>query len=49
MAFNLARSGYFGGDPEKVLAARVDLVLAAHEYEQFRSEYESVEYELNKS
>ena len=44
----IARKGYYSGDPEKVLKARVDHVLALGEYETFMYEYESVYTELNK-
>lgn len=49
MALRLAHEGYYGGDPDKVLSARVDHVLAAIEYEKFRSDYQEIEYELNKN
>lgn len=48
VALRLAKVGYYGGSPERVLRARVDHVLAALEYEMFVSEYELVSYELNK-
>lgn len=48
IALRLAKAGYFGGDPAAVLAGRVDLVLAAMEYEKFENDKEEVYYELNK-
>ena len=49
IAFKLAKAGYWAGDPEKVLSARVDIVLDALAFETFQSDYESVEWELNKN
>lgn len=49
MALRLAAAGYYGGDVERVLAARGDLVLAALQYEVFKGEYEDVFVELNKN
>lgn len=48
IALRLAREGYWGGDPEKVLAADVEMVLTAFEYEVFRDEYERTYMELNR-
>ena len=48
IALRLAKSGYWGGDPERVLSARVDLVIDAMYYERMTAEYEAAEYELNK-
>ena len=48
VAMRLAKSGYYGGDPAKVLQARVDHVITTAEYEKFLSEYEEVFYELNR-
>lgn len=47
MALRLASAGYGGGDPEKVLAMRADLVLAALQYEMFKQDYERRWLELN--
>jgi hypothetical protein len=44
----VAKAGYYGGDPEKVLRGRIDHVLAIVEYEQFHIDYEFAHYELNK-
>lgn len=48
VAYRLARAGYWSGDPERVLKARVDLVLEAVEYENFMNDYSETEYEINK-
>ncbi|MGO8695999.1 MAG: hypothetical protein ACLQMF_20235 [Rectinemataceae bacterium] len=48
IALRLAKAGYYGGDPERALEARVDHVLAAIEFERFVADYELVNYELNK-
>jgi hypothetical protein len=47
-ALSLAKAGYYGGDPEKVLQARVDIVLSLMQYESFRNDYQEVEYFINK-
>jgi hypothetical protein len=47
-SLRLARAGYGGGDPEKIMAMRVDLVLAALEYEGFVSNYERTWVEINR-
>ena len=44
----VARAGYYGGDPARVLSARVDLVLAVAEYDLFVSDYERAFMELNR-
>ena len=49
LSFRLARSGYWGGDPEKVLNAPLDLVLGAAEYEGFISDYENSYMKLNEA
>ena len=49
VALRLARQGYYGGDPERVLKAPSDMVLAAAEYEGFLHDYEIAYYDLNKS
>lgn len=48
MALRLAREGFGGGDPEKVLDMPTDLVLAAWELITFQSEYEETALEINK-
>jgi hypothetical protein len=49
IALKIAKAGYYSGDPEKVLMARVDYVLAVLEYEKFTFDYEDVYMELNTS
>lgn len=48
VALRLAHEGYGGGDPEKVLRMRADIVLAAIQYEKFRSDYERAYFDLNR-
>jgi hypothetical protein len=48
VAVRLAKSGYFQGDPEKVLQADADHVLMLVNYDTFLSNYEKVYFELNK-
>lgn len=44
----MATAGYCGGDPERVRAMPVDLVVAALQYEKFKADYERKFVELNK-
>lgn len=48
VALRLAREGYGGGDPEKVLQMRADVVMAAVAYEVFRSDFQRTTFDLNK-
>jgi len=48
VALKLSRAGYYGGNLDNVLNARVDHVLSALEYEIFNNEYERAYTELNK-
>lgn len=48
MACRLASAGLYGGDPEAVLRARGDLVIAAVQFQVFKSDYEDVYLELNR-
>jgi hypothetical protein len=48
IALRLAREGFGGGDPERILAMRADLVLDAWEYINFQADYEETVAELNK-
>lgn len=48
MALRLASSGWWDGDPERVLLAPADLVMGAVQYEAFRAEYEQAYVEINK-
>ena len=44
----LARSGFFGGNPEKVLNSSVDIVMQTYHYEIFSRNYEETVNEMNK-
>lgn len=48
IAFTLAKSGYYSGNPEIVLNSPVDNVMGAYHYEMFTREYETTFAELNK-
>lgn len=48
IALRLAKAGYAGGDPERILKMRADFVLAAIQYEKFVKDYEGAFIELNK-
>lgn len=48
VALRLAKAGYGGGDPERVLKMRADFVIAAMQYEAFLAEYERAFVELNR-
>lgn len=47
MACRIAKQGYFGGDPLKVLKAPTDIVLNIIHFEAQHSDYESYVMELN--
>lgn len=47
-AIRLAKAGYFGGDPQNVLTARVSIVQGVIEYETFESDYQAEYLALNK-
>ena len=47
-ALRLAKAGWFGGDPEKVLEAPGDIVLAILQYETFSAQYERRFIEINR-
>ena len=49
LALSLAKSGYFGGNPENVMNAPVNIVIATSHYESFCKTYESTYIELNKT
>ena len=40
MATRIAKAGFFGGDPQKVLSARADVVLNILQFELFESDYQ---------
>jgi len=44
----LAKAGYGGGDPERILGMRADLVIAALQYESFVNDYERTYIEINR-
>lgn len=48
IALRLAKEGFCGGDPERILKMRVDLVVASVEYVAFCGDYEKAFIELNK-
>lgn len=48
IALRLARAGYCGGDPEKVMQMQVGWVNAIAQYEGFVGVYELTYIELNK-
>jgi len=48
MALRLAREGFWGGQPERIQQAPLDLVLDAWEFVNFQAEYEETTIELNK-
>lgn len=47
IALTLAKSGFYGGNPEAVLNSRVDLVVQAYHYEMFLRQLETTFTELN--
>jgi hypothetical protein len=48
IALRLAKAGYAGGDPERVLKMRTDMVLGAIQYEAFINDYERAYIEINR-
>lgn len=48
VALALARAGYGGGDPEKILGMRADIVVAMTQYEEFKGKYEREYIRINK-
>ena len=48
IALILAKSGFYGGDPDKVLDAPINRVMQAYQYEMFLRDYEETARELNK-
>ena len=48
IALRLAKEGYYGGDPRRVLKAPVQDVLMVENYLIFGIEYEAAEVEINK-
>lgn len=48
LALRLAKDGWWGGDPGKVMDAPVEEVLDVIAYDTFRAEYENELFRLNK-
>jgi hypothetical protein len=48
IALKLAKAGYCGGDPERILMMRADFVIEALHYETFIHDYETTYYEMNR-
>jgi hypothetical protein len=48
VAIRLAKAGYAGGDPEKVLEMPVGTVVGIIHYEKFRDDYERAYLALNR-
>ena len=48
IALRLAKEGYAGGDPLKVLQMDVDVVLMALNYQVFLTDYERAFYQINR-
>lgn len=48
MAIRLAKAGYGGGDPQKVLEFPADIVLAILQYEQFQMDFEAAYISMNR-
>jgi hypothetical protein len=49
IALRLAKDGFCGGDPEKILTMRADLVMAAYHLRVFDMEYERTYLDLNRN
>ena len=48
MACKLAKNGYYGGSPEKVLNAPVNVIFDIINYEAFEGDYSDAYTEMNK-
>jgi hypothetical protein len=48
IALRLAKEGFWGGDPEKVLRARADHVVEAVQYLTFLGDYERAYVDMNR-
>ena len=48
IALRLARAGYGGGDPEKILEMKVSTVLNMFHYERFVDDYQVAFTEMNR-
>ena len=47
IALRLAKEGFWGGDPEKVMRARADQVVEAIQYVTFLGDYERAYLDMN--
>ena len=47
MSVRIAKQGYYGGDPDKVLKAPVDTIMNILSFERYESEYQLALGELN--
>ena len=47
-AINLAKKGYYNGNPDLILKERFSLILDILEFENFQTKYEIALHELNK-
>lgn len=47
-ALTIAKNGFFGGNPETVLNAPVDIVIATKQYIEFLQDFDDTSIELNK-
>jgi hypothetical protein len=48
VALRLAGKGYGGGDPERILGMRVDMVMAALQYVAFEDDFGREYVEMNR-
>lgn len=48
IALRLAKAGYMGGDPHKVLGSPVDVVISMLQYENFLGDYERTWVHMNR-
>ena len=48
VAYRLAKAGYGGGDPQKVLEMPADMVVDLLHYEGFTADYERAYVEMNR-
>ncbi len=49
MCLSLAKSGYFGGDPERVSKSSSEWIIKTYDYEMFLRDYENQTYLLNRN
>lgn len=48
IALRLAKAGYAGGDPQKILGMPAELVLEMHHWEGFQADYERQFLRINR-